>query len=285
VKAGGCDAREVRTAEDPDLAGHRLEHVGRRCPLRHQRSHATQRGLLIDEPPHLRPRLGVRDRHRHQLRERREACLGIQRQGLLLAGAGGHQAPQAAFDEDRRPDGRADALVADTLGELAGRIAIVVEPDWTARLRHKRGEVPLAPDGPPAANREPVPCTGDERDRAVGLVAAHVRQVDRKQPSDSFATAANTFSGRVPRATSVATRRSAACSSASLARLARFSVFEIAVATSSASRSSIWSGSGSRLLAAAIQPQISPSTMIGAPADPRSRASRPAAAIVPGSSV
>jgi hypothetical protein len=63
----------------------------------------------------------------------------------------------------------------------------------------------------------------------------------------SSTTAANSSSGDAPRATSVATRRSAACSSANWARSARLSAFAIAVATSSvkdARRSSVSWGSG-----------------------------------------
>ena len=83
----------------------------------------------------------------------------------------------------------------------------------------------------------------------------------------SSATAANTSSDAAPRATSVATRRNAACSSASRAREARLSAFAIAVATSSvneASRASVSAGSScSRVEPAAITPHRPPSTMIG----------------------
>jgi hypothetical protein len=64
--------------------------------------------------------------------------------------------------------------------------------------------------------------------------------------ANSSVTAANTCSGVAPCATSVATRRSAACSSASRARTARLTAFAIAVATSSvneASRASVSAGS------------------------------------------
>jgi hypothetical protein len=85
-----------------------------------------------------------------------------------------------------------------------------------------------------------------------------------------------------------ATRRNAACSSASRVSSARLAVFEIAVATSSvnsASRSSMWSGRRSRSVESAeIAPHTSPSTMIGAPAHARIPVLRAASAIVPGRS-
>ncbi len=88
----------------------------------------------------------------------------------------------------------------------------------------------------------------------------------------------NTSSGAAPRATSVATRRSAACSSASRARAARLSVFAIAVATSSvkeARRVSVSGGSGcSRVEPAKIIPHRRPSTMTGVPTAERMPVSR-----------
>src|ERR1700756_2914676 len=63
----------------------------------------------------------------------------------------------------------------------------------------------------------------------------------------SSTTAPNTSAGGAPRATTVATRRNAACSSASRASPARLSAFAIAVASSSvncARRASVSAGSG-----------------------------------------
>ena len=97
----------------------------------------------------------------------------------------------------------------------------------------------------------------------------------------SSVTAASTCFGAAPCATRVATRRNAACSSASRARAARLSALAIAVATSSvneARRASVSGGRGcSRLVAAAIRPHRCPSTMIGVPTDERILASRAAA--------
>ena len=84
----------------------------------------------------------------------------------------------------------------------------------------------------------------------------------------SVATAAKISPGAAPRATSSATRRSAAWSSASAARLARACALAIAVATSLANiprRCSAPAGSGGPAPSTVIAPQTRPSVMIGAP--------------------
>jgi hypothetical protein len=48
--------------------------------LRHQRGHPPQRRLLLGQPGERGTALGVRDRRRHQLRERGQPCLGVGRQ-------------------------------------------------------------------------------------------------------------------------------------------------------------------------------------------------------------
>jgi hypothetical protein len=104
----------------------------------------------------------------------------------------------------------------------------------------------------------------------------------------STLTAWNTSAGGAPSATRVATRRSAACSSASRASCSRAWLFAIAVATSSvnsASRSSTRSGNGDSGDDVEISPQTRPSTTIGAPATRLSPAARTPAAIEPGRSV
>jgi hypothetical protein len=98
----------------------------------------------------------------------------------------------------------------------------------------------------------------------------------------SSATAAKTSDSGDSRATSVARRRSAACSSASRWSSSRAWTFDTAVATSSvkrAMRPSMSSGNGpGPLEPAKLTPQVRPSTWIGTPTDvrmPRRRASRP----------
>jgi hypothetical protein len=84
-----------------------------------------------------------------------------------------------------------------------------------------------------------------------------------------MATASKSALGEAPWPTSVATRRSAACSSTSRDSSARASALAIAVATSPANcstRRSVSPGSGSLwLVAAIIVPQSRPSTTIGVP--------------------
>ena len=103
-------------------------------------------------------------------------------------------------------------------------------------------------------------------------LATAARSVASSRPASS-ATAPNTSSGGVPLATSVATRRSAACSSASARNSSRAWALPIAVETSSvnpASWCSIPAGSpSSRTDATVITPHSRPSTLIGAPADER----------------
>ena len=103
----------------------------------------------------------------------------------------------------------------------------------------------------------------------------------------STLTASKTSDGVTPCATRVATRRSAACSSASRVSSSRAWLFARAVDTSSvnsASRSSIRSGSGASGDEVVITPQTRPSTMIGAPAALRYPPLRARVGIVPGRS-
>ena len=125
----------------------------------------------------------------------------------------------------------------------------------------------------------------EREDRVHQPLLRAVVQIANDTPAFLVGRGANTSSAATPRAASVATRRNAACSSANRPRAARLSVFEIAVASSSVnatSRSSMRSGTGPRPALTIIAPQISPSTMIGAPAAAPNPALRPASAIVPG---
>jgi hypothetical protein len=100
----------------------------------------------------------------------------------------------------------------------------------------------------------------------------NVNSTERSCPT-SAVTAANTLSGGAARATTVATRRSAACSSAWPRSSTRAWTLAIAVATSSvkpASRASVSAGSGSsRRDPTTITPHSRPSTLIGAPTPER----------------
>jgi hypothetical protein len=85
-------------------------------------------------------------------------------------------------------------------------------------------------------------------------------------------TAAKTSLCGVPRATRVATLRSAACSFASRRRSPRPSAFATAIATISVNAAiwvSVFGGNGGPVDEAAITPHSRPDTMIGAPTDER----------------
>ena len=111
-----------------------------------------------------------------------------------------------------------------------------------------------------------------------------VASAESSRPA-SAATAANTSSGGAARATSVATRRSAACSSANPRSSMRAWALAIAVAASSvnpASRFSVSAGSGCSLVdARLITPHGRPSTLIGAATAVRMPNSRATSAAAP----
>ncbi len=103
----------------------------------------------------------------------------------------------------------------------------------------------------------------------------------------SSVTAANTSWEGTPRATKVATRRNAACSSATWASSARLSAFAIAVASSSVNEARRASTSGGSTCPSSepmtVTPHRRPSTTIGVPIDERMPRSRAASADRPGS--
>ena len=122
---------------------------------------------------------------------------------------------------------------------------------------------------------------------AASSASYRLRSVTSEDSSraTSAVTASNTSSGGAARATSVATRRSAACSSAWLRSSMRACALAIAVATSSvkaASRSSVFAGIGRSCPdATAMTPHNRPSTLIGTPTAERSRQLRAASATIP----
>ena len=171
--------------------------------------------------------------------------LGVRGQRLGRPRVDDHRAPQPLVDHDRgadrraqtqsrssrlscrtRPRSRPAALRAGPRHDPADAVAfeLTTRPD-------RKGTSPTAAPG------------GRRRSPCVALVADHGRRGrHRGAGRPPRATAANSSPEARPRATSVATRRSAACSSASRASAARLAVVEIAVASSSvnsASRSSM----------------------------------------------
>jgi hypothetical protein len=101
----------------------------RRAQLQRQRHELLLHAVVqvaLDPPPgrvgggdnprarggELSAALGVRDGGRHQLRELRQALLGVGGQGLLGPRDGGQDSPQAAVDPDRHRDRRVPAHLA-----------------------------------------------------------------------------------------------------------------------------------------------------------------------------
>jgi hypothetical protein len=109
--------------------------------------------------------------------------------------------------------------VSARVPDAARDIDVGVQPGRPARPQRQRAHVPAA-ELEPAADRARRGAAGgsppaDDRDHVLRIGPDQDRVVDRQQPADLLATAENTCSGGVARATSAATRRSADCSSAS----------------------------------------------------------------------
>jgi hypothetical protein len=88
------NSRVLEVQDPADLFGDRGEDLQRWALFRHQRGHSSQGGLLLGQPRHLGPRLGVRDGGGDQLGEVGETCLGVWRKQLM-------RLPR--MDEDRAP--------------------------------------------------------------------------------------------------------------------------------------------------------------------------------------
>ena len=89
-----------------------------------------------------------------------------------------------ALDADRHADRRAEAELADGLGDRARGAGVVVDPRRPAGLEHQRGHVPPAEpcpgaDGEGSAGAAP---RGDHRCRAVRVIPGHRRVIGAQQP-------------------------------------------------------------------------------------------------------
>jgi hypothetical protein len=103
-------ARVFDREQAPDLVGDRREYLLWRGPVRHQRRDPPQRGLLVSQPGEPGAALRIRDRHREQLRELGETCLGVRRQSRpVQRRTDGHHPPHVTVDDDRRADRRVKA--------------------------------------------------------------------------------------------------------------------------------------------------------------------------------
>ena len=158
----------------------------------------------------------------------------------------------------------------------------ITEPGWVPDWYGNNGRAIIEPlfDG-----RTYGPNSVDYGDYDSPAVNSLIDRALRTADQQQAATAAKTRSGCTPRATSVATRRNAACSSAMRRNSARASALSIAVATSAVNRA-IWASvsapnGSSRVVEAATTPRSCRVTVIGQPTDDRIPAARASLAIVP----
>ena len=179
-----------------------------------------RRGLLVGEPAQLDARLRVGDRHGDQLGEARAS------RASASAGNGTPRDVRVMTPQSRpstltgTPTAEREPHSWPTSRDRARGIDGVIDPRRPARFENLRGRIPapeLAPIRPPAP-RVARPCCSRRPTTVTASPAARTgpRPPGRRPSSrpTSSATAANTSSGAAPRPTSVATRRSAACSSA-----------------------------------------------------------------------
>ena len=265
-----------------DLLRDGCEDLGRWHPVGDLGGDAAQRRLLVGEPSEfvaafleLGAALGVRDRGADELGEPGHALFGVGRENARAA-------PRWRSRPTAAPRPRS-ALRPTTGIPSGGRRRRTRRGLGCSRRSEPGGLVRKATataTGGSGFQRLP---TGSSARWAPTLATRVVAPSGSRRtmtvPSAprtllaSSATAANTSAGGSPRATRVATRRRAACSSAirrSSSRLssswARPSAFAIAVPTSSvkpAMRCSVSAGKRSRRVPTAIAPHRCPSTMIG----------------------
>jgi hypothetical protein len=179
---GGVDVQQPA-----HLLGDLGEDLFGRALLRHQRRHAPQRGLPFREPGHLRARLGVRDRRRHQLGEFADLRLGVRRERRHALRRGGDHAPGAALNHDRTSDRRSDPQLPGLPRDRAGGAIEAVHPRRTAGLLHQRRDThPL--HGEPRAQGQLVTAVlaphADSGHRPVRLVALQPGEVCAAEQPD-----------------------------------------------------------------------------------------------------
>jgi hypothetical protein len=148
------DRCRIRPDQAPDLVADRREDLVGSDAARHQRRHAPERCLLVDEAYEGVTRLGVLDRRRQQLGEAGQTRRGVVRQRDRLRGGTDDRSPEATGDDDRNPDRGTDPGAPDERRQLTVQPRVVVDAG-------SRGAVPDEPkdvravDRPPDSDREP----------------------------------------------------------------------------------------------------------------------------------
>ena len=252
---------------------------------------ATSRFLEAGE---LRPALCVCDRRRDEVDEAREALIGVRREHPPSSSASSVPRRDPRPRQGFRSDGGSHAAgVRSASGPPAASRSSLVDPAQRAGAQHPRGDVEVL-RRPTRSDRFALVWPRSAHEDALGAwidlitLATSVGSTSAKTCATSLVTAENSSAAGTPSATSVATRRRAACSSASSARACRDCAFAIAVATSSV-KSAVRSAASDEAFPgcahpAAITPHVWSSTRIGAPTAQRTPSSRASAATGPGAS-
>ena len=164
----------------------------------------------------LRPALRIGDGRGDQLGEPGQARLGLRRKRSSLSWRPRHDAPQLVLDRDRRSDRRADAAPVGEIPSGARDIAVIVRAAPAASRTPACSRSPAEPSGgrPGRARHAGAGPRGDGRGPAVRLVAEQTSVVGRQQAARPPRSPRRTPPRAAHPATSVATRRRAACSSA-----------------------------------------------------------------------
>jgi hypothetical protein len=167
--------RDVLAEQPVRLLHDDVERIVLRSGARYQRRHAAQRPLLLHQLPQLRPRLGIRDRGRHELGEVLEARLGLGRERDILR-RGDHHAPRPPLDGDWDADGVANAGLPDRRCDDAGGVLVAVHACRSPGPQHARGHaVALERKARPDRDARVASPLRDADDRAIRVVAAQMR--------------------------------------------------------------------------------------------------------------
>jgi hypothetical protein len=180
-----------------DLLRDGPKEIFRRCPLCHHRRDAPQRRLLLGQLGKRLAWLGVSDRGRHQLREGGDPGLGILGPRLDAASSGHQRAPELPFDEDRRPDGRAQAQTPCNIRWLTLRLGVAV---------YSRGSAGLEDAGDDAVAMQCKPCPDwrngaavaappSDRRRGVALEDVQSRKVGTENQPDRLSDGREDLAG------------------------------------------------------------------------------------------
>ena len=217
-----ADDRDVRVEQRADLHRNGIEHLAGWCIASDERRHAAQRGLLVGQPEAASRDSAFAIAVATSSVNAASRVSASSAQGSPRSGPRHQRAPEPPADEDRHSHRRLQLQVAGKRANLdvcivalsprrrPGRDDSAGDRVWLERVvspdRHGRPFV--APDA-------------DQRRRAVAGEDLQGGDVSLSSCPTCSQTAVKIRSGGTSSATSVATRRSAACSSASRARASR----------------------------------------------------------------